>query len=63
MNEKQIPLGVGIGIGVCSVWALIELWPIIVLGGAAYLVVKGLEDKYISNQERCSECKTGTQQK
>lgn len=51
MIGSKIPLGIGIGIGICSIWALIELWPVIILGGAAYLIVKGLEDQYINTQE------------
>ena len=40
-TSPLVPLGVGIGIGVCSLWALIELWPVLILGGAAYLCIQG----------------------
>jgi hypothetical protein len=62
VDNIKFPLGIGIGIGVCSVWALVELWPIIALGGATYLIVKGLHENYTSNQENTT-CKTGTEKK
>lgn len=59
MNEDpRVPLGIGIGIGAAGVWALVELWPLFLLGGAAYLVVKGLREDHINDQEN-DECKTG----
>lgn len=62
MIDPKIPLGIGIGIGTAGVWALVELWPLILLGGAAYLVVKGLDDDHTSGQEN-SQCNTGPQKK
>lgn len=62
MKDPKIPLGIGIGIGITSIWALVELWPVLLLGGAAYLVVKGLEEDHTEKQEK-SECNTGPQKK
>jgi len=45
MNETLNPLvaiGVGIGIGACAIILLVHLWPLVILGGAAYLIFKGL---------------------
>lgn len=44
-SNPLVPLGIGIGVGVCSLWLLLEIWPLVVLGGAGYLVYKGMESK------------------
>lgn len=62
MSDPKVPLGIGIGIGAASVWALVELWPLLLLGGAAYLVVKGLESDHTDGQEK-PECNIGPQKK
>lgn len=36
-----VALGIGVGAGVCALWALLELWPVLALGGAAYLIYRG----------------------
>ncbi len=41
-ESNLIPLGVGIGIGALSLWAAIELFPFIVVGGAGYIIYQGL---------------------
>lgn len=38
-----VALGLGVGIGVCGLWVFIETWPLLALGGAAYLVYKGTQ--------------------
>ena len=45
MNDINplIAIGLGIGAGVCGLWVLLEMWPIILLGGAGYLILKGVE--------------------
>ena len=40
-----VALGLGAGIGVCSLWILLEIWPALVLGGAVYLIYKGTQNK------------------
>lgn len=35
-------LGVGIVAGVAGVYLLLEIWPVLLLGGASYLIYKGL---------------------
>ncbi|MCW4027473.1 MAG: hypothetical protein NWE76_08330 [Candidatus Bathyarchaeota archaeon] len=44
-DKKQVhpllPLGVGVAIGGSALWLAIELWPVLVLGGAAWLITKG----------------------
>lgn len=62
MSDSRVPLGIGIGIGVAGVWALVELWPLLLLGGATYLIVKGMEEDYNSDKEK-PECNTGPQKK
>lgn len=37
-------LGIGTGIGVCTLWVLVELWPIIALGGVAYIIYQGTKN-------------------
>jgi len=44
-SNPLVPLGLGIGVGVCSLWLLLEVWPLVVLGGAGYLVYKGMESQ------------------
>lgn len=44
-----IAIGLGIGIGVCGLWMLIEMWPLIILGGAGYLILKGVEKNIKEN--------------
>ena len=40
-------LGVGVVAGVAGVYLLIEIWPILLLGGAGYLIYKGLLTKEV----------------
>jgi hypothetical protein len=45
MNDKDKNLaifGLGVGAGVCSVYLILELLPLLALGGAAFLIVRGL---------------------
>jgi len=55
-----VALGLGAGVGVCSLWVLIEVWPVLVLGGAAYLVYKGTQQ---SNKENITRCNDGKSKK
>ena len=61
-SNPLLPIGFGIGIGACSLWAIAELWPLLIIGGAGYLVVKGLENQYNNSQES-NQCETGPQKK
>lgn len=36
-----VPLGVGIALGGMGIWALIELWPLIIIGAGVILFIKG----------------------
>jgi len=36
------PLGAGIAIGGLGLWALIELWPLIIIGAGVFIAFKGL---------------------
>jgi hypothetical protein len=57
-----LPLGIGVGVGILSLYAVIELFPLIALGGAGYLVIKGLNINSKSKEET-STCSTGHQKK
>ena len=58
MNETNlnplVAMGVGIGVGVCGLWILLETWPILILGGAAYLVYKGVQKTTKESIDICS---------
>jgi len=42
-NNKNLAIfGIGVGVGLLSLWAIIEIAPILLLGGTGYLIVKGL---------------------
>ena len=41
-NSALIPFGAGLAAGVLGIYALIELFPLVVLGGAGFLVYKGM---------------------
>lgn len=49
-NDSLLSLGLGIGIGALSLWVVIELFPLIVLSGAGYLVLKGLQTKNLEEE-------------
>lgn len=37
-----VPLGAGIAIGGLGLWALIELWPLIIIGAGVFIAFKGI---------------------
>jgi len=37
-----VPLGIGIAIGGSALWLLIELWPILLVGGGIALALGGM---------------------
>jgi hypothetical protein len=39
MEDKLFSFGAGIGIGILSLWAIIELAPLLLVGGVGYLMV------------------------
>ena len=41
-NNSLFIFGAGVGIGLLSLWAIIELAPIIAFGGVGYLMIKSL---------------------
>lgn len=41
-NSVLFPLGAGIAIGGLGLWALIELWPLIIIGAGVFVAFKGL---------------------
>lgn len=47
-----IPLGAGIAIGGGALWLLVELFPLIIAGGAAYLVIKGIGQQNTEAEEK-----------
>ena len=50
-SNPLVPLGLGIGVGICSLWLLLEVWPLLMLGGAGYLVYKGMEKQNSKEKE------------
>jgi hypothetical protein len=48
-DRDLITFGLGIGAGVCGIWLLIEALPLIALGGAGYLILKGMENSQKEN--------------
>lgn len=50
-NNDLLAFGAGVGVGVVSVWALIELFPLILLGGAGYLAYQGLKHTVKENSQ------------
>lgn len=36
-----VPLGIGVALGMGSLWLLIEVWPAIMIGLAAWLITSG----------------------
>jgi hypothetical protein len=51
-DRDLVTFGLGVGAGVCSIWLLIELWPLVLLGGAGYLVLKGMENSRIKENTK-----------
>lgn len=45
-NKDLLVFGTGVGVGLLVIWAAIELFPLIALGGAGFLLYKGLETKH-----------------
>jgi len=41
-SANLIPLGIGIAVGGGLLFALIEIWPLLILTGAGYCIYKGL---------------------
>ena len=41
----MLSLGVGVGIGVTSMWLVVETFPLLLLGGLGYLGFKALDNK------------------
>ncbi len=66
MSEQTVspllPFGAGIGVGLISLWALIELLPLLALGGVGFLIFKGLEASNITKEDT-DTCSTGQQAK
>lgn len=40
--DPKLALGAGIGIGVSAIYLLVHLWPVILVMGAGWLMVKGI---------------------
>jgi hypothetical protein len=38
-----VPLGVGIALGGCALWRIIEMWPVLVIGGGIILALTGVK--------------------
>lgn len=41
-NNNLLMFGAGVGLGLLSLWVIIELAPVIAFGGAGYLITRGL---------------------
>jgi len=41
-NKNLLAFGAGVGLGLLSLWAIIELAPIVAFGGVGYLIATGL---------------------
>ena len=50
-RDLLVPFGAGVAIGGAGLWALVELWPLVLIGGGLALVFKGLE-KSATNTEK-----------
>ncbi len=48
-RDPLVPLGVGVVLGGSALWLLIELWPLLVVGGGLAMVAVGLKK---SKEER-----------
>lgn len=49
--KNKTSLGVGIGIGACAAWLAVELWPLFVVGGAGYFLLKNSSSNDSSQKE------------
>ena len=58
-----LPFGLGVGAGLCGIWAAIELLPLLAMGGVGYLVYLGLAQTKGANKEEAKKCNTGTAKK
>lgn len=56
MNKDQcspmLPFGAGVAVGGLGLWALIELWPLLIIGGGLVLAFKGLEASQTSDKTK-----------
>jgi len=43
-TEMLIPLGIGVAIGGGLLWLLLELWPLIAMGGGLLLAFKAMQN-------------------
>ena len=50
VNTPLLTLGIGIGVGAVALWAAVELLPVLVLGGGAWLLYKAVTPEI--NQRR-----------
>ena len=60
-TSPLVSLGIGMVVGVGALFLLLELWPILVVGGGVYLVLKGLTNQ--ASAEEKTKCNTGQQAK
>ena len=48
MQERNysdlVPFGLGVGAGLLGVWVVVEFFPLFVIGGVSYIVLKGMEN-------------------
>lgn len=49
-NNSLLSLGVGVVIGLGSLLLLLEVWPLIVLSGGLYLILKGVEPQVLNKE-------------
>lgn len=55
-SDSLVPFAMGVGVGVIAIWALVELFPLLVVGGLGYMVLKGLHGYgTIWEKETCQE--------
>lgn len=59
-DSHMVALGAGIAIGVGGLILVIELLPLLALGGAGYLIYKGMENTV---KQETAKCATGPQEK
>ena len=46
-----VPLGLGVALGGSALWLLVELWPLLIIGGGAALLLKGMGSETTPNKE------------
>ena len=49
-DRDKLLFGAGVGAGLIAIWAAVELFPLLLLGGAGYFVYQGLKQTKENSQ-------------